>query len=106
MKKRIKQVVCIVVLFCLSLIVSVPVFASETSDTQIPNTNPTESIIITDADELEQMVEDENLEVPDGYVLEKVEIDVYNFDSEECDETEIEEENIVEPLGILYTMGV
>ena len=74
MKKRIKQIVCMVGLFCLSLVVSVPVFASETSETQIADTNPTKSIVITDADELEKMIEDENLDVPDGYVLEKVEI--------------------------------
>ncbi len=63
------------------VMLTMPVFAATPKeDGELHLTN---SIVITDSDELEKIIEEENIEIPDGEHLEKVEIDTYALDDNE-----------------------
>lgn len=77
------------------------------SDTQNLPTNMNEEwssySVVTDEDELAQIIEEDNLKIPEGYHLEKVETFVYtDEDNAYSDVAELTEE--VQPYGIIYNV--
>src|SRR5699024_4834388 len=56
---------------------------------------------ITDPDELQEIIENENLSIPEGYHLESIDTYIYTLEAEESLAFQTGE---IEPLGIIYNI--
>ena len=95
-KKWMVSIACI----CLFLACSWSVYGKEKMNTG-ENEGWVNVSSITDPDELQEIIENENLSIPEGYHLESIDTYIYTLEAEESLAFQTGE---IEPLGIIYNI--
>jgi hypothetical protein len=105
-RRKTKTGLALLLLMAISCISINPAVASAKNISSIKDEYGFESAsskVITDSDELQQIVVDDNLDVPKGYTLVKVEVTVVNSNSNTINNTNSLKNNVLDSTGISIT---